>query len=91
LTLDRSLDHPEAIRLGYNDQVAFLMLGLRRLSGWAAAPAPRPSTASFDGLAARRDACAMARGNDELVWSSLEAFLRGDWEQLRRVMDPEVD
>jgi len=33
----------------------------------------------------------MARGNDELVRSSFEAFLRGDWEQLRGVMDPEVE
>src|SRR3954449_2152205 len=33
----------------------------------------------------------MATGNDELVRSSFDAFLRGDWEALSRVMDPEVE
>jgi ketosteroid isomerase-like protein len=33
----------------------------------------------------------MERGNDELVRSSFEAFLRGDWHELSRVMDPEVE
>jgi ketosteroid isomerase-like protein len=28
--------------------------------------------------------------NDELVRSSFEAFLRGDWDELNRVMDPDV-
>ena len=32
----------------------------------------------------------MSTGNDELVRSSFDAFLRGDWEALARVMDPEV-
>lgn len=32
----------------------------------------------------------MAQGNDELVRSSFEAFLRGDWDELSRVMDPDV-
>ncbi len=30
----------------------------------------------------------MARGNDELVRSSFDAFLRGDWDTLAQVMDP---
>jgi ketosteroid isomerase-like protein len=33
----------------------------------------------------------MATGNDELVRSSFDAFLRGDWEALSRFMDPEVE
>ena len=32
----------------------------------------------------------MSAGNDELVRSSFDAFLRGDWDALARVMDPEV-
>jgi len=32
----------------------------------------------------------VSTGNDELVRSSFDAFLRGDWEALARVMDPEV-
>jgi ankyrin repeat protein/ketosteroid isomerase-like protein len=32
----------------------------------------------------------MSVGNDELVRSSFEAFLRGDWDALARVMDPRV-
>ena len=32
----------------------------------------------------------MSTGNDELVRSSFDAFLRGDWDALARVMDPEV-
>ena len=33
----------------------------------------------------------MATGNDELVRSSFDAFLRGDWDALRDVMDPDVE
>jgi ketosteroid isomerase-like protein len=33
----------------------------------------------------------MATGNDELVWSSFDAFLRGDWNALPEVMDPQVE
>jgi ketosteroid isomerase-like protein len=33
----------------------------------------------------------MARGNDELVRSSFDAFLRGDWDALAKVMDPGVE
>src|SRR3954452_15288833 len=33
----------------------------------------------------------MATGNDELVRSSFDAFLRGDWEALSQVMDPGVE
>lgn len=33
----------------------------------------------------------MSTGNDELVRSSFDAFLRGDWEALSRVMDPGVE
>ena len=32
----------------------------------------------------------MATGNDELVRSSFDAFLRGDWDALAQVMDPGV-
>ena len=32
----------------------------------------------------------MATGNDELVRSSFDAFLRGDWDALAQVMDPQV-
>ena len=32
----------------------------------------------------------MGTGNDELVRSSFDAFLRGDWDALAHVMDPEV-
>ena len=33
----------------------------------------------------------VSMGNDELVRSSFDAFMRGDWEALARVMDPEVE
>ena len=33
----------------------------------------------------------MATGNDELVRSSFDAFLRGDWDALAQVMDPDVE
>jgi ketosteroid isomerase-like protein len=33
----------------------------------------------------------MGTGNEELVRSSFDAFLRGDWDALSRVMDPEVE
>src|SRR3954452_14574026 len=33
----------------------------------------------------------MAIGNDELVRSSFDAFLRGDWDALAQVMDPGVE
>jgi ketosteroid isomerase-like protein len=33
----------------------------------------------------------MATGNAELVRSGFDAFLRGDWDALSRVMDPEVE
>jgi ketosteroid isomerase-like protein len=33
----------------------------------------------------------MATGNDELVRSSFDAFLRGDWDTLAQVMDPKVE
>ena len=33
----------------------------------------------------------MATGNDELVRSSFDAFLRGDWSALAEVMDPGVE
>src|SRR3954464_8446705 len=33
----------------------------------------------------------MATGNDELVRSSFDAFLRGDWDALSQVMDPGVE
>src|SRR3954469_4449025 len=33
----------------------------------------------------------MATGNDELVRSSFDAFLRGDWDTLSQVMDPGVE
>jgi ketosteroid isomerase-like protein len=33
----------------------------------------------------------MATGNDELVRSSFDAFLRGDWDALAQVMDPGVE
>ncbi len=33
----------------------------------------------------------MAAGNDELVRSSFDAFLRGDWDTLAQVMDPGVE
>jgi uncharacterized protein len=33
----------------------------------------------------------MARGNDDLVRSSFDAFLRGDWNALAEVMDPGVE
>src|SRR3954467_14546356 len=33
----------------------------------------------------------MAAGNDELVRSSFDAFLRGDWDTLSQVMDPGVE
>jgi uncharacterized protein len=33
----------------------------------------------------------MATGNDELVRSSFDAFLRGEWEELSQVMDPGVE
>src|SRR6476661_6461531 len=33
----------------------------------------------------------MTPGNDELVRSSFDAFLRGDWEALSRIMDPQVE
>ena len=33
----------------------------------------------------------MPTGNDELVRSSFDAFLRGDWDALSRVMDPGVE
>src|SRR3954452_20515337 len=32
----------------------------------------------------------MAIGNEELVRSSFDAFLHGDWDRLAQVMDPEV-
>jgi ketosteroid isomerase-like protein len=32
----------------------------------------------------------MATGNDELVRSSFDAFLRGDWNALAEVMHPGV-
>jgi uncharacterized protein len=32
----------------------------------------------------------VSTGNDELVRSAFDAFLRGDWDALARVMDPEV-
>src|SRR5678815_3810113 len=32
----------------------------------------------------------MATGNDELVRSSFDAFLRGDWNALAEVLDPRV-
>ena len=32
----------------------------------------------------------MAVGNDDLVRSSFDAFLRGDWDTLAQVMDPGV-
>ena len=32
----------------------------------------------------------MATGNDELVRSSFDAFLRGDWDALAQVLDPQV-
>ena len=33
----------------------------------------------------------MAIGNDDLVRSSFDAFLRGDWDTLAQVMDPGVE
>ena len=33
----------------------------------------------------------MAMGNAELVRSSFDAFLRGDWHALNAVMDPDVE
>ena len=33
----------------------------------------------------------MGTGNDELVRSSFDAFLRGDWDALAEVMDPGVE
>jgi ketosteroid isomerase-like protein len=33
----------------------------------------------------------MATGNDHLVRSSFDAFLRGDWDALAQVMDPQVE
>ena len=33
----------------------------------------------------------MAAGNEELVRSSFDAFLRGDWDTLAQVMDPHVE
>jgi uncharacterized protein len=33
----------------------------------------------------------MSTGNDELVRSSFDAFLRGDWNELAKVMDPRVE
>ena len=33
----------------------------------------------------------MATGNDELVRSSFDAFLRGDWSALAEVLDPQVE
>ena len=33
----------------------------------------------------------MATGNAELVRSSFDAFLRGDWDALAEVMDPHVE
>src|SRR3954466_3324296 len=33
----------------------------------------------------------VATGNDELVRSSFDAFLRGDWDALSQVMDPGVE
>jgi hypothetical protein len=33
----------------------------------------------------------MATGNDELVRSSFDAFLRGDWDALNEVLDPGVE
>lgn len=39
----------------------------------------------------RRDTALVAIGNDELVRSSFDAFLRGDWDVLAQVMDPGVE
>ena len=40
---------------------------------------------------AQRDTAAVPPGNDELVRSSFDAFLRGDWDTLAQVMDPHVE
>ena len=42
----------------------------------------------FDSAPGRRDTGPMPTGNDELVRSSFDAFLRGDWDTLAQVMDP---
>jgi hypothetical protein len=33
----------------------------------------------------------MATGNDERVRSSLDTFVRGDWEAVSRVLDPQLE
>src|SRR4051812_50175380 len=45
----------------------------------------------FDRSSTRSDTALMAAGNDELVRSSFDAFLRGDWDALSQVMDPGVE
>src|SRR4051812_11745664 len=45
----------------------------------------------FDRSSTRSDTALMAAGNDELVRSSFDAFLRGDWDALAQVMDPDVE
>src|SRR3954451_6018610 len=44
----------------------------------------------FDRSSTPSDTALMATGNDELVRSSFDAFLRGDWDTLSQVMDPGV-
>src|SRR3954464_3302215 len=45
----------------------------------------------FDRSSGRSDTALVATGNDELVRSSFDAFLRGDWNTLAQVMDPGVE
>src|SRR3954453_1839900 len=46
---------------------------------------------AFDRSSTRSDTALMATGNDALVRSSFDAFLRGDWDALAQVMDPRVE
>src|SRR4051795_9334502 len=46
---------------------------------------------AFDRSSTRSDTALMGTGNDELVRSSFDAFLRGDWDTLAQVMDPGVE
>ena len=48
------------------------------------------ATDPVDSAARRRDTGPVNTGNAELVRSSFDAFLRGDWDALSRTLDPGV-
>src|SRR4051812_7961794 len=45
----------------------------------------------FDRSSSWSDTALVATGNEELVRSSFDAFLRGDWDALAQVLDPDVE